>query len=108
MRKYLAAALALAIMATAFAGCGKRNVSDNGNGLITEPTAMTNPATTMPSTDTIPSVATETTSPTDHSVTTEPEHGNGSTNATDITGETGAVTGEGRARSADPRFSGRA
>ena len=108
MRKYLAAALALAIMATAFAGCGKRNVSDNGNGLITESTAMTNPATTMPSTDTIPSMTAETTSPTDHSVTTDPENNNDPTNETDIIGEAGAATGEGRARGADPRFPGRA
>ena len=41
MKKYLCAAVAILILAACFTGCGKKNVSDDPNGRITDPTVET-------------------------------------------------------------------
>lgn len=95
MKKYLYTAMALLLTASLFTGCGctNRNVSENPNGLITDPTTMT--TSPIPTMTTPPEVTTmptrETTAPTH--ATTEPmttdapmETEHGSTGATDDTG----------------------
>lgn len=105
MRKYFNGAIALALVATLMTGCGRRNVSNNKDGMITEPATT---AATLPSTDTAP---VETTQP--HTSTAETIHpGNGNpTDATEHTNEathgtdTTVVTepAEGETRHAHPR-----
>lgn len=113
MRKFLCGAMAFALAAAVLTGCGRRNVSNNKDGMVTEPTATT--AATMPSTDTQPSVTTQ-----PHESTAETIHpGNGNpTDATEHTTEhntegtatTEATTGtegvEGRTRHARPHIPG--
>ena len=68
MKKYLYTAMALLLAASLFTGCGctNRNVSENPNGLITDPTTMT--TSPIPTMTTPPEVTTmptrETTAPT--------------------------------------------
>lgn len=110
MRKYFTGAIALALVAAMMTGCGRRNVSNNTDGMITDPATT---AATMPSTDTAPIATTqpqtstgETILPGNGDPTNETEHTNATeqTNGTDQGGSTteSGMT-EGRARHANPR-----
>lgn len=114
MRKFLSGAIAFALAAAVLTGCGGRNVSNNKDGMITDPTVTT--AATMPSTDTAPSVTTEpqastaeTIHPGNGNPTDATEHTTGQntgTESTDTTSEIGPA--EGRARHARPHMPGSA
>ena len=54
MKKYLCAAVAILILAACFTGCGKKNVSDDPNGRITDPTVETPTMIPEPTVTTIP------------------------------------------------------
>ena len=59
MKKYLFSAAALVLLATMLFGCGMKNVSEQPNGKVTEPTATTptiipEPTLTMPTDGTAP------------------------------------------------------
>lgn len=109
MKKYICTALALLVAASMFVGCGctNRNVSDQPNGIITDPTTGipgTNPMPTMTTPTEESTRATtephrETTTPTQ--VTTEPgssDHTGATGSVTDSTGES---THPGNSRSSD-------
>ena len=54
MKKYLCAAVAILILAACFTGCGKKNVSDDPNGRITDPTVETPTMIPEPTVTTLP------------------------------------------------------
>lgn len=106
MKKILGSAAAFALAAVLMTGCGCTN--QNMDGMITDPTATSTTAATMPSTNTTPIATTDPSIATEH--TTDPSGamdetihpGNGDpTIDTGTTGETGTM--EGRARHANRR-----
>lgn len=101
MKKYICAALAFAMIAGMFAGCGRGNVSDHPGGMITEstaPAATTNPMPTM--TEPMTTHATVPTMPhgTDESQNTIPN----STDSTDGSEHIPGGTDHGRSRGIHP------
>lgn len=103
MRKSIAAAVALTLVASLLGGCGS-NVSDREDGKITETTGT---VATMPSTDTAPTVMPhETTNPTEHTGRNETTDGTHETGGIreDMEGAMDDITGESqsRARQAHP------
>lgn len=78
MKKLICSAVALMMLATMFVGCGRKNVSDNANGKITEnttqmPTIIPEPSVmTVPPATTVPHTTTPAT--TEHPMTTEPHN----------------------------------
>ena len=120
MRKSFEAIVAVALIASMLGGCRGSNVSNDSNGMITDPTS-TSTAATMPSTDTAPLPSTNPTTATDSSSTTEGESGtNGSANGNGSDNNSGGSTGEsgangntengatqGKARHAKPRSTDR-
>lgn len=98
MRKYFTGALALALIATMLVGC-RKNVNDNKDGVITDPTVASTTAATMPSTDTAPAATTQPHASTGETV--RPGNGNATqgTDNTNPTDHTGTATEPGAARS---------
>lgn len=91
MKQYLCTALALLLAASMFTGCGctNRNVSNQPEGMITDPTNVAPSTNPMPTMTTPP---TETTMP--HRETTEPTHDFTEPGMTDGTLDTQPGTGE--------------
>lgn len=90
MKKYICTALALLMAASLFVGCGctNRNVSDQTDGMITDPTTMAPTTNPMP---TMTTPADETTRP-NRETTLPSSAATDPTGETDHTAATGSVT----------------
>ena len=58
MKKYLCIAAAILVLSGCFTGCGRKNVSDDPNGRITDPTVVTTAPIPEPTMTTMPTVPT--------------------------------------------------
>ena len=74
MKKFLVSALACLLAATAVTGCGRKTVSDDPGGRITDPTGPQEPIVTLPSMTTAPTGDRDPSLPPVQSPSVSPDH----------------------------------